>query len=88
MNEYEKPTMTEQELWAWLHDDEGIPISRRAIKHAVIDRKIQPTRFGNNNYFSKRDGWDYIAAQRQSEPTRFVGVNAGRGPSAAVGSES
>lgn len=78
MDEDDKPTMTEQELWEWLHYDEGIPVSRRAIKHAVIDRKIQPTQFGNGNYFSKRDGWDYVLGQRRPESSRFVGVNTHR----------
>ncbi len=83
MNDDEKPTMTEQELWEWLHHQEGIPVSRRAIKHAVIDRRITPTRFGNNNYFSKRDGWDFITAQKQPTATRFVGPNARRAKSTA-----
>lgn len=87
MDEDEKPTMTEHELWKWLHYDEGIPVSRRAIKHAVIDRKITPTRFGNANYFSKRDGWDFIAAQRRPEPTRFVGVNTDRKPRKPVAAQ-
>ena len=66
MDEDHKPTMTEQELWEWLHDDEGIPVSRRAIKHAVIRREILPTRLGNANLYSKQDGWDFIAARKQS----------------------
>lgn len=44
MDEDQKPTMTEQELWEWLHYDEGIPVTRRAIKMAVINREILPTR--------------------------------------------
>jgi len=83
MNDDEKPTMTEQELWEWLHDQEGIPVSRRAIKHAVIDRKIIPTRLGIGNFFSKRDGWDFIAAQKQRTASRFVGPNACRAKAAA-----
>lgn len=80
MDEDEKPTMTEQQLWEWLHYDEGIPISRRTIKQAVQDREIVPTRYGIGNYFSKRDGWDFIAGRKQPTATRFVGSNAGRGP--------
>lgn len=81
MNEDEKPTMTEQELWEWLHYNEGIPVTRRAIKHAVIDREIKPTRYkGNGNFFSKKDGWDWIRSRKQPAATRFVGTNAGRDP--------
>ena len=29
MDEDQKPTMTEQELWEWLLYDEGIPVTRR-----------------------------------------------------------
>ena len=76
MDEDDKPTMTEQELWEWLHYDEGIPVSRHAIKQAVLNRDIIPTRLGIGNYFSKRDGWAYIAAQKQPTATRFVGQNA------------
>jgi hypothetical protein len=80
----DKPTMTEQELWEWLHYDEGIPVTRRAIKWAVIDRKIEPTRLGNGNFFSKRDGWDFISKQKQPTATRFVGPNTGRVPKSAA----
>lgn len=58
MDEDEKPTMTEQELWEWLHYDEGIPLTRRAIKHAVLNREIKPTRIGNSNLYCKKDGWE------------------------------
>ncbi|MCB0941472.1 MAG: hypothetical protein KDB72_14700 [Mycobacterium sp.] len=78
MDEDKKPTMTEQELWEWLHHDEGIPVSRRTIKMAVINREIKPTRYGNGNYFSKQDGWDFIASRKQPAPTRYVGFNIGR----------
>ena len=66
MDENQKPTMTEQQLWEWLHYDEGIPVTRRAIKHAVIRREIVPTRLGNHNRYSKQDGWDFIASRRQA----------------------
>lgn len=88
MNEDEKPTMTEQELWEWLHHDEGIPVSRRTIKYAVINREIKPTRYGNGNYFSKKDGWDFIASRKQPSTTRFVGQNAGRTSAMTVSAES
>lgn len=84
MDEDQKPTMTEQELWEWLHYDEGIPVSRRAIKHAVINREIVPTRLGNNNYFSKQDGLDWLKSRKQPEPSRFVGPNAHRAPKTAA----
>lgn len=65
MDADEKPTMTEQELWEWLHDAEGIPVTRRTIKWAVLRREIIPTRLGNTNYFSKRDGLNWLKSRRQ-----------------------
>lgn len=65
MNEDEKPTMTEQELWEWLYYDEDIPVTRRTIKYAVIGREIIPTRIGNSNRFSRKDGWDWIKSRKQ-----------------------
>src|SRR5258708_18434508 len=52
--------LTEDELWDYLHHDEGLPVTRRTIKHAVIRREIVPTRLGNSNYFSKRDGLQWV----------------------------
>lgn len=66
MEEFEKPTMTEQELWEWLHYDEGIPVTRRAVKHAVLRREIEPTRLGNSNLYSRQDGWDWIKSRKQA----------------------
>jgi hypothetical protein len=65
MGDDEKATMTEQELWEWLHYDEGIPVTRRAIKFAVQYRQIKPTRYnGNTNYFSKKDGWEWVRSRK------------------------
>nr|WP_313774275.1 hypothetical protein [Mycobacterium sp.] len=66
MDDNEKPTMTEQELWEWLHYDEGIPVTRRAIKYAVQDREIKPTRIGNGNFYSRQDGWEWLKSRKQS----------------------
>lgn len=65
MDEDDKPTMTETELWEWLHYDEGIPVTRRAIKMAVINREIEPTRLGNGNFFSRRDGLAWLYSRKQ-----------------------
>jgi len=37
------PVLTEDELWEYLHHDEGLPVTRRTIKHVVIRREIVPT---------------------------------------------
>lgn len=66
MDDDDKPTMTENELWEWLHYDEGIPVTRRAIKMAVINREIEPTRLGNGNFFSRRDGLAWLRSRKQA----------------------
>jgi hypothetical protein len=66
VDDMNKPVLTEVELWEYLHYDEGLPVTRRSIKHAVIRREIVPTRLGNCNFFSKRDGLDWIASRRQT----------------------
>lgn len=66
MDDDEKPNLTEHELWQWLHFDEGIPVTRRAIKYAVLRRQILPTRFGGGNFYSKRDGLEWIKSRKQS----------------------
>jgi hypothetical protein len=66
MNDDEKPTLTEYELWRYLHFEEGLPVTRRAIKYAVLRREIQPTRLGGGNFYSRRDGLDWIKSRKQS----------------------
>ena len=71
------PVLTEEQLFEYLrYERQLISVTRHSVKHAVIDREIVPTRIGNKNWFSKRDGDDWIKSRKQPEPTRFVGVNA------------
>lgn len=65
MDEDEKPVLTEQELWEYLHYDEGLPVKRRAIKYAVLRREIEPTSLSGGNFFSKRDGLDWVKSRKQ-----------------------
>jgi len=61
VDEDQKPTMSEQELFEWLCYDEGIEgVTRRSVKWAVLRHEIIPTRIGNKNWFSKQDGWDWM----------------------------
>lgn len=65
MDDDEKPTMTEQELWEWMAHDEGIPVTRRAIKQAVNEKRIARSKIGNGNYFSKKNGWDWLRSRER-----------------------
>jgi hypothetical protein len=65
MDDLDKPVLNEQQLFEWLHYEEGLPVTRRAIKWAVLRREIIPTRLGNGNYFSKRDGLNWLESRKQ-----------------------
>ena len=66
LDELDKPNLTEDELFRYLHEDEGLVfVSRYGIKQAVIRREIVPTRIGRNNLFSKRDGLNWIKSRKQ-----------------------
>lgn len=64
LRDLDRPNLTEQELFEYLHDIEELPVSRRAIKYAVMRREILPTRIGNGNYFSMRDGLDWVRSRK------------------------
>jgi hypothetical protein len=64
LGELDRPNLTEQQLFEYLHDSEELPVSRRAVKYAVMRREIVPTRVGNGKYFSKRDGLQWIRSRK------------------------
>ncbi|MEZ0354092.1 hypothetical protein [Mycobacterium sp. pR1184] len=76
------PNLTEQRLFERL-SALGFPVTRRSIKHAVLNREIVPTQISGKNWFSVRDGLDWIESRKRPEPTKFIGVNAGRVPISA-----
>lgn len=76
---HDDPVLNEQELFEYLRHERGLVcVTRWAIKQAVMNREIVPTRIGNKNWFSRQDGDDWLKSRKQSEPTRFVGANANR----------
>jgi hypothetical protein len=66
VDELDRPNLTEQELFEFLYYDEELPVTRRAVHYAVLNREIQPTRLGNGNFFSKHDGLDWIKSRKQT----------------------
>jgi hypothetical protein len=66
MDDLDRPNLTQQELYEYLHYDEDLPVTRRAITDAVLRREILPTRIGRGNFFSKRDGLEWIKSRRQA----------------------
>jgi hypothetical protein len=64
LRDIDRPNLTEQQLYEYLKNAERLPVTRRAIKYAVIRREIVPTRISNRNYFSMRDGLDWIRSRK------------------------
>ena len=65
MENLDRPNMTERELFEYLRYDMELPVTRRMIKYAVMRREVVPTRLGNGNYFSKRDGLEWIRSRKR-----------------------
>jgi hypothetical protein len=65
MGNLDRPNMTEQELFEYLRYDMELPVTRRMIKYAVMRREVLPTRLGNGNDFSKRDGLEWIRSRKR-----------------------
>jgi hypothetical protein len=83
---HDDPVLTEQELFEYLRFERNlVGVTRRSVKFAVQRREIVPTQIAGRNYFSKRDGDDWIVSCKAPVPQRYVGVNAGRAPKAAAG---
>jgi hypothetical protein len=64
IDELDKPRLTLVDLQEFLELDEDIPVTLRQLREAVLRGELVPTKLSNRNYFSKRDGLDWLAAQR------------------------
>ena len=64
IDELDKPNLAIRDLWDYLELDEDIPVTLRQLRVAVLRGEIAPTKLSNKNYFSKRDGLNWAAAQR------------------------
>jgi hypothetical protein len=65
MGSLDRPNLTEQELFEHPFYEIELPVTRRMIHYAVMRREIVPTRLGNGNYFSKRDGQEWIRSRKR-----------------------
>lgn len=67
IDDLDKPTLREQELYDWLYWDvlDGqTDLARRRIHYAILEGEIVPTKLSGKNYFSRRDGLNWLAAQK------------------------
>ena len=77
------PNLNEKQLFEKLLEL-GFPVTRHSVKHAVLNPEITPTQISGKNWFSVRDGLDWIESRKRPEPTKFVGIHAGRVPKVAA----
>jgi hypothetical protein len=68
--------MNEQQLFEKLLEL-GFPVTRRSVKHAVINKEIARTCLSHKNWFSIRDGLEWIESLRV--PARSVETAAAAG---------
>jgi hypothetical protein len=59
------PNMDQEQSYEFMLNELKIPVTRRAVKWAVIDREVEPTRIGRKNLFSRRDWLLWIESRRQ-----------------------
>jgi hypothetical protein len=86
MDRDEVPDMSETELFEYIRDELGVPVHRRAIKHAVINREIVPTQFSGRNLFSRNDGIEWVRSRKGAD--RMNGCGGDRRSAAARLQES
>lgn len=65
MDDNDKPVLNQADVYAWLHDGEGLPVTRSAIKWAVIRRELVPTKIGRALYFSRNDVLRWLESLRE-----------------------
>ena len=57
--------LTELGLFRFLKYDVGVPVTTSLIHVAVMRREIIPTKLGRRSLFSRRDGLNWLAAQKE-----------------------
>jgi hypothetical protein len=65
LNPLDVADLTESGLFRFLKYDVGVPVTASLIHTAVMRREIIPTRLGRRNMFSRRDGLNWLAAQKE-----------------------
>lgn len=64
LDEFDRPNLTLDELWEFLYFDNELPVTRRQLRDATLCRDLVPTRLSNKNYYTRRQGLDWVLAQR------------------------
>jgi hypothetical protein len=64
LDEFDRPNLTLEGLWEWLYYDNDLPVKLRAMKYAVLHGELVPTKLSNRNFYTRRQGLDWVAAQQ------------------------
>ena len=70
LSDLDRPNLTEEQLWEYLHYDEDLPVSRRAVKWAVLRGEIIPTKLGQKQLLqqARRPRLDRISQTAERHP--------------------
>ena len=84
MEDVDKPVLNEAELFHYLHYEVGLTgVTPNGVKWAIRRREIQPTRLGNRNLFSKRDGLRWVESRKQAGRTKATDPHVHRSEATA-----
>jgi len=64
LDELDRPNLTLRELQEWLYYDNELPVTLRQLVRAVERDELEPSKFSNRNYYTRRQGLEWVAAQR------------------------
>jgi hypothetical protein len=64
LDELDKPNLNITELWEFLFYDEELPVTLRQLKNAALDGELVPTKLSGNNYYSRRQGLDWVTSRQ------------------------
>ena len=63
LDELDRPNLTLEELWEYLYYDNELPVNLRQLRYATYRGELVPTKLSSRNYYSRRQGLDWVAAQ-------------------------
>jgi hypothetical protein len=64
LDELDRPNLTLDELRDFLYYDNDLPVTQRQLRYAVLRGELVPTKLSNRNYYTRRQGLDWVAGQQ------------------------
>lgn len=59
------PDLKEHQLFLFMKNELGLPVTEGYIHNEIIAREIVPTKIGSNNYFTRRDALEWLERTRK-----------------------